>query len=124
MGDVADEPPAADPTFEFVTVECIRPVHNELKIVKPCPLAARGLNCFVRKRLIQSCLNAFLFCTLKIQLPAFYRIRCFRLIFGKSFLPSTEGKCGEAYVYIAVSHRGYLLCVLFMDAGKILYSVR
>ena len=119
--NTGNKPPTADPALEFVAVKCIGPVHNKLKIVELVPFLMQNcLGCLFRVYFIKTCVNFSLFRALEIQLPPFFGIGRFRLIFGGCFFPFAKGKGSKADINITVFNGWDFLFALLMDTGEIL----
>lgn len=116
-----NEPAAADTALEFVTIESVSPVHDELKIVEFPPVSITDCPCrFIRVQLIQARLDFSLFRALEVDLPPSLGVGCFVLVFGGSLFPFAKGEGGKADVDVAVLDRGNFLPILLVDTGKIL----
>ena len=117
-----NEPAATDTALELITIEGIGPIHNKLEIVEFPPFAmADGPRRFVRIQLIKPRIDTLMFRALKVDLPSFFGIRRFSLIFEGRFFPLAKGECSKADVDIAVFDRGNLLFILLVYAGKVLH---
>ena len=87
-----NEPTATDFALEFVTVEGIGPIHDELKIVEFPPFSvADSLRRFVRIQLIKTRIDTLFLCAFKVDLPSFFGIGRLCLVFGGCFFLSAKG---------------------------------
>ena len=77
-----NEPAAADPALELVTIQGISPIHNELKVVELSPFSIADGPCrFLRVQFIEARVDTLLFRALEVDLPSGFGIGCFRLVF-------------------------------------------
>ena len=118
------QPSATNAALEFITIEGIGPVHDELKVVKFPPLSIAGGPCrFVGIHFIKTRMDTLLFRASEICLSPVFGVGCLSLVFIARLFPPAKGEGGKADINVAVFHGGNLLLILLVDVGKILRLV-
>ena len=100
-----NQPSATNAAFEFITIEGIGPIHDELKVVEFSPLSITGGPCrFVGVHFVKSRIDTLLFRALEICLSPVFGVGRFSLVFIARLLPPAKGERGKANINIAVFH--------------------